>query len=267
MTKDLFYKIEGSGIPVLLIHGFTGSHKSFQKVSSFLSSQFKVITVDMIGHGQSMNYESKNYTFDKSINDLNKILDSLSIKKINLIGYSLGGRLAMQFALKNIAKLSSLIICSASYGIEKKEDRENRVLSDKKIVTMLENKPIETFVKYWKNLDIWDSEKNLSVERRNKINKIRLSQNKIGLALNLSYQGQGKQEFIGNKLKKIKTKSLIMYGSNDSKYKEMSKEISKEIQNSKLLMVPNSGHNIILENPIFVAQEIKKFVLGEINGS
>ena len=110
MTKDLFYKIEGSGTPVLLIHGFTGSHKSFQKVSSFLSSQFKVITVDMIGHGQSMNYESKNYTFDKSINDLNKILDSLSIKKINLIGYSLGGRLAMQFALKNIAKLSSLII-------------------------------------------------------------------------------------------------------------------------------------------------------------
>ena len=81
MTKDLFYKIEGSGTPVLLIHGFTGSHKSFQKVSSFLSSQFKVITVDMIGHGQSMNYESKNYTFDKSINDLNKILDSLSIKK------------------------------------------------------------------------------------------------------------------------------------------------------------------------------------------
>ena len=52
-----------------------------------------------------------------------------------------------------------------------------------------------------------------------------------------------------------------------SKYKEMSKEISKEIQNSKLLMVPNSGHNIILENPIFVAQEIKKFVLGEINGN
>ncbi len=56
MTKDLFYKIEGSGIPVLLIHGFTGSHKSFEKVSSFLSSRFKVITVDMIGHGQSMNY-------------------------------------------------------------------------------------------------------------------------------------------------------------------------------------------------------------------
>ena len=63
MTKDLFYKIEGSGIPVLLIHGFTGSHKSFKKVSSFLSSRFKVITVDMIGHGQSMNYEGKNYTF------------------------------------------------------------------------------------------------------------------------------------------------------------------------------------------------------------
>ena len=267
MTKDLFYKIEGSGIPVLLSHGFTGSHKSFEKVSSFLSSRFKVITVDMIGHGQSMNYEGKNYTFDRSINDLNKILDSLSIKKINLIGYSLGGRLAMQFALRNTDKLSSLIICSASYGIEKKEDRKNRLLSDKKIVSMLQNKPIETFVKYWKNLDIWDSEKNLSVEKRNKINQIRLSQNKIGLALNLIYQGQGTQEFIGNKLKKIKIKSLIMYGSNDTKYKEISNEISKEIENSKLLMVPNSGHNIILENPIFVAQEIKKFVLGEINGN
>ena len=54
MTRKLFHKIEGSGTPLLLIHGFTGSHKSFDKISNFLKIYFKVITIDMIGHGKSM---------------------------------------------------------------------------------------------------------------------------------------------------------------------------------------------------------------------
>ena len=118
MTRKLFHKIEGSGTPLLLIHGFTGSHKSFDKISNFLKIYFKVITIDMIGHGKSMDYKKENYSFDQSIQDISSILESQSLKKINILGYSLGGRLAMQFVNKNPNKINKLIICSASKGIK-----------------------------------------------------------------------------------------------------------------------------------------------------
>ncbi len=56
-----------------------------------------------------------------------------------------------------------------------------------------------------------------------------------------------------------------MYGENDYKYKNISKTISNSIRKSKTIMVPDSGHNIILENPIFVSREVKNFILGENN--
>ena len=56
-----------------------------------------------------------------------------------------------------------------------------------------------------------------------------------------------------------------MYGEHDNKYENISKILSKSIRKSKTIMVPESGHNIILENPIFVSREVKDFILGENN--
>ena len=85
MTRKLFHKIEGSGTPLLLIHGFTGSHKSFDKISNFLKIYFRVITIDMIGHGKSMDYKKENYSFDQSIHDISSIilLDERQIAKFS----------------------------------------------------------------------------------------------------------------------------------------------------------------------------------------
>jgi 2-succinyl-6-hydroxy-2,4-cyclohexadiene-1-carboxylate synthase len=125
------------------------------------------------------------------------------------------------------------------------------------------NNEIKKFVNYWERIPLWDSEKNLSVEIRQKNRNIRLNQNNIGLLMNLRYQGQGVQEFLGKSLKNIKSKTLIMYGEKDLKYKVISKIMSEIIENSELNVVSNSGHNIILENPIYVSQKIKNFILGE----
>ena len=95
--------------------------------------------------------------------------------------------------------------------------------------------------------------------------RIRLENNPIGLALNLKHQGQGKQKNLLHELKKINNSTLILYGENDEKYKNLSKKLTKSIRNSKSVMVPESGHNIILENPIFVSREVKDFILGVTN--
>tara|TARA_B100001094_G_scaffold56835_1_gene52324 strand:- start:2611 stop:3411 length:801 start_codon:yes stop_codon:yes gene_type:complete len=263
--NKLFYKIEGNGLPIMLIHGFTGSHKSFEEISKYLKQFFRVISIDLIGHGKSMTSEESYYTFDKSIELILEILDELKINKVNLLGYSLGGRSAMHLVTKCQNKINNLILCSASYGLENEIEKKKRIDSDKNLIKLLEKNKIEDFVNYWESIPLWESEKKLSVEKKNKYRNLRLKNNSLGLALNLKYQGQGIQNNLLESLKKIMNRTLIMYGEHDNKYENISKILSKSIRKSKTIMVPESGHNIILENPIFVSREVKDFILGENN--
>ena len=130
---------------------------------------------------------------------------------------------------------------------------------------MLTEKTIDDFVEFWESLSIWDSEKKLGVNARNKLRAIRKSQNPLGLSLSLKYQGQGVQSNLLNYLDKIVNNTMILYGENDIKYEKISKKMSKAIRNSKTIVVPHSGHNIILENPIFVSRAVKNFILGVKN--
>ena len=78
---------------------------------------------------------------------------------------------------------------------------------------------LKEFVEYWESLPLWNSENRLSIEKKKNHRKIRLSNNPYGLALNLKHQGQGKQNNLLSELKKINTKTLILYGEKDNKYK------------------------------------------------
>ena len=93
--------------------------------------------------------------------------------------------------------------------------------------------------------------------------KIRLNQEPLGLINSLNSQGQGIQKYILKNLKKIQNKTLIFAGEKDEKYIKYSYEIQKNIEDSKVKIVPNSGHNLILENPIYIAKKTKDFILKE----
>jgi 2-succinyl-6-hydroxy-2,4-cyclohexadiene-1-carboxylate synthase len=263
--NKLFYKIQGKGLPIILIHGFTGSHKSFDVMSKYLQQFFKVIMIDLPGHGNSMTRNESIYSFENSSKLILDIIDELKLIKVNVLGYSLGGRNAMHLATKFQKKINKLILCSASYGLDNQEEQKKRNNSDQKLIDLLTNNNLEKFVKYWESLPLWSSENKLPINKKQKLKEIRLSHNPYGLALNLKHQGQGKQRNLLANLEKINTKTLIMYGENDYKYKNISKTISNSIRKSKTIMVPDSGHNIILENPIFVSREVKDFILGENN--
>ncbi len=93
--------------------------------------------------------------------------------------------------------------------------------------------------------------------------KIRLNQKPLGLINSLNSQGQGIQRFLLKNLTKIQNKTLIFAGEKDNKYIKNSYEIQKNIKDSKVQIVPNSGHNLILENPIYIATKTKDFILKE----
>ena len=263
MNKKLFYREDGSGIPLLLIHGFTGSNESFKTSIRYLRQYFKVIAIDMIGHGKSFDKNPNNYSFERSVELIKDILIELNLKKTNLLGYSLGGRLALHLAINSTQLINKLILCSTSPGIKDKSDRKARQNSDSYLADLLLDQGIGGFVDYWESLSLWRSEKRLSYKIKNTMRKIRLSQEPLGLINSLNSQGQGIQKYILKNLKKIQNKTLIFAGEKDEKYIKYSYEIQKNIEDSKVKIVPNSGHNLILENPIYIAKKTKDFILKE----
>lgn len=112
---ELHHKIYGSGEPVIILHGIFGMLDNWHNFASKLSSHFQVITVDQRNHGRSGHSEDFNY--DLMCEDIRELIMKLEIEKINLIGHSMGGKAAMNFALKYPDNTNNLIV--VDIGIKK----------------------------------------------------------------------------------------------------------------------------------------------------
>lgn len=109
----LHYIIEGQGTPVVLIHGFHSSIKmNWQEpgIVGTLSRNYQVIAIDMPGHGESDKPEADSAYGTAMVEDIVKLLDHLKIRKAHIIGYSMGGMIAMKFIAQHQDRVQSGVI-------------------------------------------------------------------------------------------------------------------------------------------------------------
>ncbi|WOH38211.1 alpha/beta fold hydrolase [Thalassotalea fonticola] len=104
----LNYVIKGEGKPLVLIHGLFGSLENLNMVAKVLADSFKVISVDVRNHGSSFHHKSMSY--DEMSNDVYELLDYLNIKSCDILGHSMGGKIAMQCALSKPERINKLIV-------------------------------------------------------------------------------------------------------------------------------------------------------------
>ena len=121
-TNYIYSGSEKSFAPMVFLHGFSGTHKTWAEILAKLGTA--AIAVDLPGHGKStFNNLELEYNIDMWCEDFSRILDFLDLERVSLCGYSMGGRLAISFAVRYPEKISSLILESASCGISEKENR------------------------------------------------------------------------------------------------------------------------------------------------
>ena len=104
----LFCRMEGLGFPVIILHGLLGSSDNWRAISKRLSSGYKIYTVDLRNHGQSPHSEIM--TYPAMADDLRELLEIEKISECYLVGHSLGGKVAMQFATSHPDPVSKLVI-------------------------------------------------------------------------------------------------------------------------------------------------------------
>ena len=246
-TNYIYRNDKNSSVPIIFLHGFTGSHRSWDEVVEKLN--YAAITLDLPGHGKSVfNDLSADYNLNDWCEDFVEILDSLELDKLNLCGYSMGGRLAIAFASKYPQKINRLILESTSYGIESKEKRAERFQKDLDLCNLIE-KDFPKFVQKWEKNPLFNNQ-----SKRNKIQFKRQREDRgshipVQLSKALKVFSQGKMKSYQNEFSKFKFPILIINGSEDLKYLKIAKEMTKLNENVRHYIISNSIHKTHLENP------------------
>lgn len=261
---NLHAEVAGSGLPVVLIHGFTGTGDSWRSLVDVLAPDFTTIGVDLVGHGRSGHpAASERYEMRRAVDDLAALLHTLGYERAAWLGYSLGGRVALQVAVHRPDCVSALVLEGATPGLETAEERAARVAADEALAQRLEREGLEAFVDYWQSIGLWDSQRRtLTEEQRAVLRRGRLAQDPVGLAGSLRGMGTGAQEWVGDRLGGIGVPVLLTAGTLDTKFSAIAREMAAAIPHATLRLVEDAGHAAHLERPDAFNAMVREFLLG-----
>ena len=253
-----------SGEFILFLHGFTGSSEDWKEIAQNIDSKFNTAFIDFIGHGKSESPDdAKLYSVESIIEQIDEAIKKITKNKIILAGYSMGGRAALSYANRHQEKLKALILESATPGITSETVRAERIESDEKLEKLILGNPIEKFVDYWMNIDLFESQKKLPEETLKLLRANKLKNNPVGLANSLKGFSTGKMPPLFENLKDIKVKTLLISGELDEKFSTISLNMAKLLPLSQNVIIKDAGHNTHLEKPeefvIIVNNFLKQF--------
>ncbi|WP_010097119.1 2-succinyl-6-hydroxy-2,4-cyclohexadiene-1-carboxylate synthase [Ornithinibacillus scapharcae] len=256
--SSYWYEVHGEGEALVLLHGFTGSTQTWNHIIQTFRSSFQIIVIDLPGHGKTVSHSP--ISMEQCCTDIRTLLVEIGIDSCHMIGYSMGGRTALSFSMLYPDMVKSLVLESASAGLDLEEDRHSRRTNDEKLAQKLEREGLESFIDFWESIPLFESQKNLSLETQNEIRKERLSQNVEGLAMSLRSMGTGSQPSWWPKLSLFNKPVLLIAGELDSKFVSINKRMHEALPQSQLTIVKQAGHAIHVEQPEFFGKIIEMFI-------
>ena len=234
--------------PLVLLHGFTGSQASFASLREDLSRDHRILTFDLPGHGGTR-VDSSAFPMSGAAQALREALDTLEVGSFSLLGYSMGGRLAIYLALELGARIDALILESTSDGIADAGERRARREADDALAASIEHDGIEAFVDRWERLPLFASLRDLPAARLRTLREERLCSNPGGLAESLRQMGTGSQPWLGDQLAEIQAPTLVITGDQDVKFNTIGSRLSASIPGARRAVVAGAGHVPHLEQP------------------
>ncbi|WP_316571058.1 2-succinyl-6-hydroxy-2,4-cyclohexadiene-1-carboxylate synthase [Neobacillus sp. YIM B06451] len=240
----------GKGTPLLLLHGFTGSSGTWLPFCETLGRHSFMICPDLPGHGKTVvECGPGSFSIESAACAIKEILDVLEIEKADVLGYSMGGRLALSFALTYPERVGKLILESASPGLDSEEERHARRMKDHELANFIKERGIGPFVDYWENIPLFKSLQAMPGPVKEAVRKQRLENSPDGLANSLIGMGTGAQPSYWDRLSELEPEVLLLAGELDEKFCGIAGRMSEYIKSSKVVIVEGAGHAIHVENP------------------
>ena len=231
-------------LPIALLHGFTQTAACWGPFSDELATTHSVRAIDLPGHGGSGEVRANL--------DQTAALVASSIDPSIVIGYSLGGRVALHLALGHPQLVERLVIIGATGGLDSEEERKQRCVADESLADRLEDIGVDAFLDEWLSQPMFAS---LTAEQS--FREVRAKNSAAGLASSLRLCGTGTQESLWSRLGELAMPVLVIAGANDEKFTHLGQRLVESIgTNASIHLVDNAGHSAQLENPAATAAAI-----------
>lgn len=235
---------EADAPTMLLLHGFTGSGRNWEELASKLRG-WQIVAPDLPGHGGT---EAPAGAMPVVAKDLVSLLDALSIDQALVIGYSMGGRLALHLAVEAPERVRGLVVIGATPGLADAEARDARLAADEALAKQIES-DFDGFVRDWEALPLFASQRAMAPESQERIREIRRSHSPDALAKALRLLGTGAQPPLQARLNGLRMPVLWVVGEYDAKFRAIAQAVQPLLPAARFAILPYAGHAVHLERP------------------
>lgn len=239
---------------LVFLHGFLGNSTDWNETIEHLKNEFHCVSIDLPGHGASVTTAgSLKDGFNHCHGLIKNTLDDLNIKQYALIGYSLGGRIALDYArTQNDAGLSALLLESSHTGLTDEHQKERRFMQDHSWAKKFATQSIIETLYEWYDQEIFSD---LSDRKREMIINLRADNYGVPLANMLLATSLGKQPDALPYLKETSLPTYYCFGGKDKKFKNSAAQLNN-LDHVNVTEFADAGHNIHQHN----APKFAKFI-------
>lgn len=249
--KALHFERRGGGATAVLLHGFTGSGVDLSGVAQALREDYETIVPDLPGHGRSVGAAASGgaYGFDDTLERLAEVLDATGRARAHWIGYSMGARLALAFAVRFPARVASLVLLAGRAGIADSVERASRRRSDEALAARIESIGVEAFAEEWLSQPMFDTFRRLGPQASMDALRARAGNDACELAAALRGLGPAAQPPVFDDLPRLRMPVLLVAGALDRRFVGIAEDLARRLPGSQIHVIEDAGHAAHLERP------------------
>ncbi|HEY8489905.1 MAG TPA: alpha/beta fold hydrolase [Dehalococcoidia bacterium] len=248
-TRDglsLAYRTAGEGFPIVFVHGFTGNMRNWALTAPVVARSYRAISVDLRGHGESQASDRPEaYTPDVLAEDVYHLLQLLGVDACVLVGHSMGGRVAQEFALAHGELLRGLVLVDTSAG---GRARSVQNVSLEEVEAMIREGGMEAvFDRVVSRGFLATPETRANPEAREAWRRQFLKTSPY--AYLYCSRAMAESRVLLDLLPQIRVPALVICGERDEPFVQPSRELHERLPDSRLVYIPGAGHSPQIERP------------------
>ncbi|MDZ7778876.1 MAG: alpha/beta fold hydrolase [Gemmatimonadota bacterium] len=233
--------------PVVLIHGFTGAAASWSpELRAGLGGEGRgVVPLDLPGHGARAGDGAEGMDLDAVLAGIGSAVPGT----FDLVGYSMGARVALHFAVRFPGRVRRLVLESGSPGLASARERARRREADERLAERIEEDGVGAFVADWRRNPVLAPGPRRAPTADRRAERIRRGNRAHGLAGALRTLGTGALPSLWDRLPALAAPTLLLVGALDSKFVAIAERMERSIPAATLEVVPDAGHTVHLDRP------------------
>jgi 2-succinyl-6-hydroxy-2,4-cyclohexadiene-1-carboxylate synthase len=259
VVEALHVERRGAGRSLVLVHGFTQTGRLWGDFGDRLAAEHRLVAVDLPGHGRSSAVAADLEGAAALVEQAASVEETASNgaettdpagRTFDLLGYSLGARVALHVALRRPPGLRRLVLIGATAGIDDDAARAARRTRDDDLADQLEQSgDVAGFVAGWLASPMFAGLPAAAAGAEE-----RATNTAAGLASSLRLAGTGTQAPLWNRLEEIDVPTLVVAGADDPRFVEHGRRLVDGLPDATWVLVPGAGHAAHLHQPAVTAR-------------